>query len=630
MNYRPYFCFLLLCFDLQAQIPVAQLVIENEPITVMKSELANLVLLELMSPTDAQLLGTFFELGGAVQNVYQLQGLIEQELSAFPQILPFIKAQSALVMPGNHAAQFFQYDGRLQLPQLLWNDDSTYFYKDTLQLGPSFAFQQRIKINWRTWQGGFQFAKDVAEPLWHQSPKIGIDFTSGFLAWTAPNKRQFIQKMVLGAYQVQSGQGLQLWSSRGLGKSIDLLQLARNPIGIKPYQGRDEQRFLQGAAFSFQLRKHTLTCISSVKNIDARPPQDTLLNEFNFTFSNGLHRTQTEISKRKQALEQIYGLGYTHRTGLLQFGTLLLYHNVQFTKDYKDTFLTSESLNAHAFWSAGVYAQSTWRQFYFYGEAVAAFGQGLSVKSATAINVAFVYYLDQNLEIGMHLRQYGPHYRALYANPIANATPGANERAFIFQLKWQVQKKTIVKYSSEHWVVPHLILAPKFPRSVYENRILLHHTVSKQRSFDSQIAIHSISNKQHQMRIMARGQLQLNKNESLRVSIQTSKLSNLSGIGKQFEFSWTHAPLGAKLHFETIYGLYQVPIGAATIYTNTHLLGFGAQTIQLNGIGTYTLAAIKYSSVTDWKFTLASSFRRSFLIGAPTKFTLSIVVQKKF
>ena len=620
---------LLLSFECCAQDNLALLLSEAEPVACALSELDQLVALELISPADAQLLRNFFEQGASVSNLYQLQGLLELDLVALHSILPFLKVETTPRIAFKRTDVSLQYDMFFNSPQLLIRADSFSLRRDSSFLGPAFATQQRVTCTWQYWRAGAQIAKDAGEPIWHNTSSKGFDFSSVYLARNAMAKNDILQKLVLGAYHVQWGQGLQLWSTRGMGKSIDLLQLARNPMGIKPYQGRDEQRFLQGFAGTVKLGSHQLSFLTSLKRIDAKPPTDTLQPEFNLSYTNGLHRSASEIAKRKQGFEQIYGLGYTRRSALWQYGALVLCQNVQLLKGKADTLTYLSELKAESIWSAGAFAHGTWRQFYFYGEGVLALRQGVRLKYSHASTFAFVYYLDQNLELGLHLRSYGPSYRAFYANPVGNSTLGVNERGFIFQLKWQMLKKLQLKLSAERLQIPYLLSTNAYPKSSTETRIFMLYQVSRQQLFNCQVGIRPISSKVLQYRFSSNFQLPLNKSEALKVSAQWAVVSDGFKSSKQLEFSWIHSPLSAKLHYEVIYGYFQIPLGAARIFSNSYLLGIGTQTLQLNGIGTYTMIAFKYTFENKWKLVFATSLSNSYSGFYFRKAHFSVALQKK-
>jgi hypothetical protein len=605
MRYFWLITFTFFFHDGTAQLVQATASLEQQYIPMVATEIENLVAQQLISPADAQQLLFFFERGGVVQNLFQLQGLLQSDLSSVVSSCThlFAPAQNAKHQHFSSAKLVGRYELQFNSPQLTEDHQGYAWLRDTTHLGPAFALQQRLVITQNTWRFGGQLAKDAGEPIWHKSPSKGLEFMSGYAAWDNPQKKALLQKLVVGAYQVQWAQGLQLWSSRGMGKSIDLLQLAKNPLGIKPYQGRDEQRYLQGISGSIKLVNHDLFCLASFKRIDSRPLQDTLQEEINFSYSSGLHRTPSEIAKRKQGQEQLYGIGVRRKTNLWQYGALLLFQHLQ-GSSISDSLPTQNLPIALSFWSVGAYAQGTWRQFYFYGEIAAALDAKLNIQKSSAANLAFIYHLDLHLEMGIHLRNYGPYYQAFYANPIGNSTNGVNERGCIFQLKWQVQKSLVIKVSSEYLQIPHLLNGQQFPRQSNETRVLFQFHVSKKRIYSGQVACRNTQLLPAQLRSSLTAQLHISESETVSAAAQLSTVIATQISSQHLEFSWQHAPMASKLRFEVIYGLYQVPQNAPLLYSYPYLLGFGSQTMILNGIGSYLNGSLRFAFESDWQLGL--------------------------
>lgn len=604
---------------------------EQGQLPVQASELENLVANQLISPDDAQLLLRFFERGGTVQNLFQLQGLLQSDLTAIASSCTHLFAP----LPKPKTAHFswsttdLRYELQFNSPQFLKEGFGFALLRDTTHLGPAFACQQRLALTHQNWRFAAQLAKDAGEPIWQQQPAVGIDFMSAYVAWDAPNPKIVLQKIVAGAYQVQWGQGLQLWSSRGLGKSIDLLQLAKNPLGIKPYQGRDEQRFLQGIAGSLRLADHEILCLASFKHTDFRPQLDTLQEEINFSYTSGLHRTPSEIAKRKQGQEQLYGIGMRRKTNMWQYGALLLYQQLR-VRPAPDSMVVNSLPKILSFWSVGAYAQATWRQFYFYTEWTTALSKETRFYSASAFNVAFVYYLAQQLEFGLHVRNYGPYYQAFYANPIGNTTKGANERGCIFQLKWQAQKALVVKMSMEYIEIPHLLNAQQLPKQTNETRILFQYQASKKRNFTAQLSWRNSALQTAQLRSSLAAQIKISDSETIQASAQLSTFISSNNSSQNLELSWQHAALSSTFRFEFIYGLYQVPPNAPLLYSYPYLLGFGSQTMLLRGIGAYLNGAVKIAFASDWQVGFMFGLKQMLTPSKQQKIQCGIRLVKQF
>lgn len=604
---RHFFLFALVFLGVTARAQLLDItsVLEPEVLPVMPSALEQLVANQVITPEDAQQLALFFERGGAVQNLFQLQGLLTSDLSIIerscyklvaPQIKPKQQAFSWSTIDLRYELQF-------NIPQLHHDQHGCAVLRDTSHLGPAFACQQRLTMLQNNWRFGGQIAKDAGEPIFQKSPSRGIDFMSAYAVWENPNKKTVFQKLLVGAYQVQWGQGLQLWSSRGMGKSIDLLQLAKKPLGIKPYQGRDEQRYLQGIAGSLSYANYEFIYLASFKRSDLQPQLDTLQEEFNFSYTSGLHRTTSEIAKRKQGQEQLYGLGIRRKTNLWQYGALALYQQLQ-ARPISDTIASQNLFKLLSYMSLGAYAQGTWQQFYFYTELVAVLMQHNSLFSSCALNAAFIYHIASRLEMGLHVRNYGPLYQAFYANPLGNASNGANERACIFQLKWQAQKYMTIHMSTEYLQVPQMLTGQQFPRQSTETRLLFAYQASKKRSYNGQLAFRNGAQLPTQLKCALSAQLQITETETVRAAAQYSRFVSTQLSSQHIEFSWQHAPLSSSFSFEVIYGLYQVPGNAPLLYSYPYLLGFGSQTMLLSGVGSYINGAFRLSLGSDWQLGL--------------------------
>ncbi|MFN5346845.1 MAG: hypothetical protein ACK5B3_06430, partial [Bacteroidota bacterium] len=85
----------------------------------------------------------------------------------------------------------------------------------------------------------FQFAKKVK----------GFDYNSAHL--TLKNIRRF-NRIVLGDYQIQLGQGLAIWQGMSLGKTSDIVTIRKQEAGIKDYNGMSEFGFFRGVAIEYK------------------------------------------------------------------------------------------------------------------------------------------------------------------------------------------------------------------------------------------------------------------------------------------------------------------------------------------------------------------------------------------
>ena len=69
-----------------AQDLPAQLLFDNEPILLVATEFDQLLAKQLISTEEASLLSQFFQNGGVLSSLYQLQGILARDLAALSQL----------------------------------------------------------------------------------------------------------------------------------------------------------------------------------------------------------------------------------------------------------------------------------------------------------------------------------------------------------------------------------------------------------------------------------------------------------------------------------------------------------------------------------------------------------------
>jgi hypothetical protein len=129
------------------------------------------------------------------------------------------------------------------------------------------------------------------------------DFTSYHLS---AKKMGIINSLVLGDYVLEFGQGLALWSAYPISKGTQAIYPSKkNSRGVKPYTSSTEYGFLRGAAATLDLNSILITAFYSSNKFDAGI--DTVSRFIMSRPIDGYHRTETEISRKNTAEEDIIG-----------------------------------------------------------------------------------------------------------------------------------------------------------------------------------------------------------------------------------------------------------------------------------------------------------------------------------
>jgi len=173
--------------------------------------------------------------------------------------------------------------------------------------GNTLKYYQRARITIGNYiESGLLFEKDPGEKSWndHQIGYISIN--------TAENRA----KIVIGHYRIQTGMGLVLWGPYGTGKSLSpAATIPRKGKTIRGYLYADENQFFTGAALEMKYRQWTALTFYSDTRKDAH--QDSLIRSFTVS---GLHRTESERSKNKNAHEKCMGGRIAFETEIMTLG----------------------------------------------------------------------------------------------------------------------------------------------------------------------------------------------------------------------------------------------------------------------------------------------------------------------
>ncbi|HNP48260.1 MAG TPA: helix-hairpin-helix domain-containing protein, partial [Bacteroidia bacterium] len=179
---------------------------------------------------------------GKFRCVEELQVLNEFTLEDIRKILPFISVGS--ITPGlplslknlvSEAEQSLTLRWQRSLGPQISTTETTRNYGDPTKLFAKYKyrFADRLRL-------GITAEKDPGEGFFSGKQQNGFDFYSAYLQW---QQKGLIQKIILGDYTVQFGQGLVMWSGFGFGKSAETILIKRSAKGTIPYTSADENNF---------------------------------------------------------------------------------------------------------------------------------------------------------------------------------------------------------------------------------------------------------------------------------------------------------------------------------------------------------------------------------------------------
>ena len=372
--------------DLTADFDLSELIDQlqhytKHPIDLNKTSAEELKTLVLLSPLQISNFFSHVAKNGALLDISELQAIPAFDSQTIQNIMPFVTLRDNtaykdlrfknLVHQGNHdlifrfAQTLQQQKGFQDLP------GSRYLGSpEKLLTKYRYTYDKLLSLS-------LVGKKDAGEELFRGSNAYNFDFSSVSLAIYQMGR---IQKLVIGDYSLQFGQGLTLWSGFGFGKGPDVTGVAKNDVGLKTYTSTNETSFFRGLAGTVALLNHLqFTPFVSYRKIDASQTlqDDGQLTQVNIS-SSGLHRTKSELSNQKSLGQLVYGGALQYLSNNLAAGI------VGYQSHYESAFHRgTQAYNAKGFegkdlTNVGLHYNYTFRNIYFFGEAAKSLSSGMA------------------------------------------------------------------------------------------------------------------------------------------------------------------------------------------------------------------------------------------------------------
>jgi hypothetical protein len=437
----------------------------DNPLNLNSATSADLEEINLLTSIQINDLILHRKLFGNFISIYELQTLKYWDLSTIQLVLPFVRVDDKLdnlhvslkeaLKQGDYEV-FLRYQripeerpGYDNVPDSVLSTSNSYYY------GSPDRYYTRLRYSYRTNISiGVTGEKDAGEQFFQGAQKGGFDFYS-FHAFYKGGK--YLKAVAIGDYQIQIGQGLNLWSGYAFGKTADVTNVKRSANPIKSYTSVDESRFLRGAAFDLGWKDFSFTGFASAKKVDASGIADSLFDDLQYVTSinlSGLHRTNSEIERRDVLTEYITGGNLRYATRGLQLGLAGVYQG--YDKEFNKAI---QPYNQFDFRGKDMYSLSgdySWviQNFNFFGET-----SWSSFNGSWAHLHGFLASIDTRASLSVIYRNYGRGYQTFYNNGFSEGSNTQNENGLYAGLK--------VKFSP-FWTFNGYVDFFKFPWLKYQ------------------------------------------------------------------------------------------------------------------------------------------------------------------
>jgi hypothetical protein len=462
----------------------------------------------LFSSTEVDSILNYRNRYGYFYSIEELQAIEIISISR----LEILKSMLSFEIPAsfNDIANFKKMDGRI-VARMAVPFSKNNSSEDENYNGSAFREAIGLKLNLNE-KINFVFnaEKDAGELFQFTKKVKGFDYNSAHL--TLKNIRRF-NKIVLGDYQIQLGQGLAIWQGMSLGKTSDIVTIRKQEIGIKDYNGMSEFGFFRGVAIEYKIKKIKLTNWISNKNQDATIYQDSLSGDYIQSIkTDGYHRTDLELSHKNVLKQVVIGSSCSMLFRKTTIGVNSVFTSNSITIKPDDNYYNHFGFSGKNNFNQSVSYSGTKNNFNYFGEFA------IDQHFSTAIVNGIIASIEKNFSVSVLHRYYSKKYFSFHSNGFGENTRVANEKGFYVGANYSYNKKLQLNGYYDLYAFPWLKYQMNMPSNGYDYSLQFIYTPTK---------TSSISLRYHQTR---------NQEEVLSNDIRTSDINESVTRSLRFQF----------------------------------------------------------------------------------------------
>ncbi len=405
-----------------------------------------------LTPLQIKNLTAYLDQYGEVFTVYELQAIEGFDSIIIQQLIPYLDiglpppqiriTPGNLIKRGRHEVVFryqqvMQKQSGYQVEDSIGLNESGNFYLGNPQryyFRYRYTFYDKVML-------GFSGDKDAGEEFFRGSQPLGMDFYSGFIA--VQNLR-WLKQLIVGNFRASFGQGLTLGGS-SFGSSVSFGSAMSYLSGFRPSQSVSEYGYLRGAAIKIRTGPLEWSGFFSATRKDASlSTVDTgvaIPLSFSSFSETGYHRTLTELARKNQVREWVYGGHVSYRGLFFLIGLTGFYGTWDRPLQLKEETYRHFALQGNRFGVLGIDGRFRVAFAQLFGE----FSISLNGGKAWLVGVTAVPV--QGIDLLLICRSYQPQYQNPFSTAISQNSLTANEKGLLIRLQTQfIPKTTITGY----------------------------------------------------------------------------------------------------------------------------------------------------------------------------------------
>lgn len=290
---------------------------------------------------------------------------------------------------------------------------------------------------------GILAQKDAGESNW-------ADFSSAFIEIKF---NHFVEKIILGDFLNQWGQGLMQSGGFSLGKSYESIKATqRFHMGGLPYSSVGENGFYRGIHSSFRCSKNLqFQAFYSQRKLDATIEKDSIGHSFVKSWDiDGFHRTETELNKKENTVEYSMGSSWQYMATdvplAMQFNVTSTSYSIPKIASYQ-AYKKSE-WSGQQLYNASFSFQFPWNNVRLMGEMALTWPQAIAVIQGGALS------LSKKIDFSYLARMYSPSYYSPKSQGFGENPTSANEYGLFVGNQIQFNKRSKISNYLDFFLFP--------------------------------------------------------------------------------------------------------------------------------------------------------------------------------
>ncbi|NNC94118.1 MAG: helix-hairpin-helix domain-containing protein [Chitinophagales bacterium] len=394
---------------------------------------------------------------GNLIDLLELQVIPSFDQQTIQSILPFVKLKTNLL--DQHKTGVILFKGSYSFVsrfEMQW--PRAYAYADTSKRKyQGSPVKQLLRFDYsfkKHFTYGFQLQKDAGE----SNP---ADYFSAYLTFESD---KFIEKLIIGDYDVNVGQGLICWTGFGIGKGVPPMMIKRISPNIKNYRSSDENHFFRGFALSTKIKEFHSYAYYSRNQVDVTiatvDSSDGKVLSFSSIRNSGMHRNASEISGKNAVSMRSAGIGFSVKRINWHFGYNFM------VSGFDAIWLSREKFRNWSSWiGKPISAHSV--DYHFHYHNMHFFGEFAYSTDIALLNGAIIS-LHENYAVSILHRYYSPKFYAYYSSAFSESASVGNENGIYFGQIIEITDRITFNLGVDFYEFPDLSSQIDFPAKGFD------------------------------------------------------------------------------------------------------------------------------------------------------------------